>query len=194
MVSLPHLSSRLLVGIGSLVVTVGALHLTRAVSGAPPEIRSWPRQLLGQARADFEQGRNTRPWLVVLGWGALVTLLHFGGLAFGVYSRLFWWDLLTHATGGAGVAAVLFLGLRDRAPARTTPWWLVAAVFAVGAWFEVYEFVFKSFWYGWSLRYYALDTAVDIVVNATGAVAVVLVVAASRRLRTERPRAVRDRL
>ena len=177
MASLPHLSSRLLVGIGSLVVTVGALHLTRAVSGAPPEIRSWPRQLLGQVRADLEQGRNTRPWLVVLGWGALVSLLHFGGLAFGVYSRLFWWDLLTHAMGGAGVAGILALGLRDHSRTDGPPWWLAAAVATIGAGFEVYEFLFKSFWYQWSLQFYAVDTAVDIVVNTLGAVCVVVFLA-----------------
>jgi hypothetical protein len=195
MAPLPHASPRLLVGLGSLVVAVAATWATRTTPNAPRDIGSWPRALLVRLRTDLRRGGSpARRWVLVAVWSLAVTVLHFGGLALGVYSRLFWWDLLTHATGGAGVAAVLFLGLRDRAPARTTPWWLVAAVFAVGAWFEVYEFVFKSFWYGWSLRYYALDTAVDIVVNATGAVAVVLVVAASRRLRTERPRAVRDRL
>ncbi|WP_380680186.1 hypothetical protein [Salinigranum sp. GCM10025319] len=195
MTSLPHASPRLLVGLGSLVVAVAATWATRAAPNAPNGIDSWPRALLVRLRTDLRRGGSpARRWVLVAVWSLAVTVLHFGGLALGIYSRLFWWDLLTHATGGAGVAAVLLLGLRDRMPARATPWWLVAAVAAVGAWFEVYEFVFKRFWYGWSLRYYAVDTAVDVVVNATGAVAVVLVVVASRRLRTERPRSARDRL
>lgn len=195
MAPLPHTSPSLLVGLGSLIVAVAATWATRAAPNAPRDIGSWPWALFGRLRTDLRRGgSSTRRWLLVAVWSLAVTVLHFGGLALGIYSRLFWWDLLTHATGGAGVAAILFLGLRDRTPARETPWWLVAAVFAVGAWFEVYEFVFKRFWYEWSLRYYAVDTAVDVVVNASGAVAVVLVVAASHRLRTERPRTVRDRL
>lgn len=173
MVSSPHLSSRLLVGLGSLVVTLGALRLTHAAPGAPPDLRSWPRRLLGQIRTDLEQGRRTRQWLVVFGWGALVTLLHFGGLGFGIYSRLFWWDILTHAMGGAGVAGILFLGLDEGQTER--PLWLVGAVAAVGAGFEVYEFLFKSFWYRWSLQFYAVDTAMDMVVNTLGAVGFVVV-------------------
>ena len=188
MVSSPHLSSRLLVGLGSLVVTLGALRLTHAAPGAPPDLRSWPRRLFGQVRADLERGRKSRQWLAVLGWGALVTLLHFGGLYAGVYTRFFWWDLLTHAMGGFGVAGILFLGLRG----RDEPWWLVGAVAVVGAGFEVYEFLFKSFWYRWSLQFYAVDTAVDIVVNTLGAVVFVVVVGVWRRragrVSTERQR------
>jgi hypothetical protein len=176
MVSSPHLSAHLLVGVGALVVTVGALRLTSAISGAPPDLRSWPRRLIGQVRADLEQGRKSRQWLVVLGWGALVTLLHFGGLYAGVYTRFFWWDILTHAMGGAGVAGILFLGLRDGQRTAEPSWWIVAAVAAVGAGFEVYEFLFKSFWYRWSLRFYVIDTGVDIVVNTLGAVVFVVVV------------------
>ena len=190
MVSSPHLSSRLLVGLGSLVVTLGALRLTHAAPGAPLDLRSWPRRLLEQVRADLEQGRRTRQWLVVLGWGELVTLLHFGGLGFGIYSRLFWWDILTHAMGGAGVAGVLFLGLGEN---ETEPWWLVGAVAAVGAGFEVYEFLFKSFWYRWSLQFYAVDTAMDMVVNTLGAVGFVVVVGAWQR-RQNRASAGRQRL
>jgi hypothetical protein len=188
MVSSPHLSAHLLVGVGALVVTLAALHVTRSIPGAPPDLRSWPRRLLGQVRADLEGGRRGRQWLAVVGWGALVTVLHFGGLYAGVYTRLFWWDLLTHAMGGAGVAGILFLGLRD-GPRTAEPWWLVGAVAAVGAGFEVYEFLFKSFWYRWAFRFYAIDTAVDIVVNTLGAVAFVVVVGMWRR----RSRAARMR-
>ncbi len=193
--SIPHTSPQLLVGVGSVVVTLAAALATRATPGSPSDVGSWPRAIVTRLRADLRRrGPAARAWAAVALWSALVTGLHFGGLAWGIYSRLFWWDLLTHATGGAGVAAVLFLGLRDRTPARTTPWWLVTGVAAVGAGFEVYEFLFKGFWYGWSLRFYAVDTAIDIVVNAAGAAGVVVVIVASRRLRTERRPTVRERL
>ena len=177
----PHLSSRLLVGVGSLVVTLGTLRLTLTRPSVPSDLRSWVRRLLGRARTDLERGRRTRQWLLVLGWGALVTVLHFGGLYAGVYTRLFWWDILTHAMGGAGVAGILFFGLCDRPRTAGPPWWLVGAVAAVGAGFEVYEFLFKSFWYNWTLRFYAVDTAVDIVVNTLGAVVFVVLLGVWRR-------------
>jgi hypothetical protein len=181
MAPLPHASPRLLVGVGSLLVAVGAVRVTRAVTAAPHDLRSWPRRVLARFRTDLERGGPAvRAWLLVLSWGALVTVLHFGGLFFGVYSRLFWWDLLTHAMGGAGVAGILFLGLGDRTTTGT-PWWLVGSVAAIGAGFEVYEFLFKSFWYRWSLQFYAVDTAVDIVVNTLGAVAFVVVLGTWRR-------------
>jgi hypothetical protein len=193
--SIPHASPQLLVGVGSLVVTLAAALATRATPGAPSDIASWPRTIVARFRADLRhRGPAAHAWSAVALWSALVTALHFGGLAWGIYTRLFWWDLLTHATGGAGVAAVLFLGLRDRTPARATPWWLVTGVAAVGAGFEVYEFLFKGFWHGWSLRFYAVDTAVDVVVNAAGAIGVVVVIVASRRLRAERRRTGREQL
>jgi hypothetical protein len=64
----------------------------------------------------------------------------------------------------------------------------VSAVAAVGAGFEVYEFVFKDFWYRWSFRFYLVDTAVDIVVNTAGAAVLVLAVVASNRVRATRRR------
>jgi hypothetical protein len=180
----------LFVGIGSLVVAVVAAWTIRYAPNAPTDGRSWPRMVLGRLRADLERGgRPARVWVLVVGWGALVTGLHFGGLALGIYTRFFWWDLLTHAMGGAGVGGVLLHGLRDRTPTGTTPWWLVSAVAAVGAGFEVYEFVFKDFWYRWSFEFYAVDTAVDIVVNTAGVLVLVLAVVVSSRVRaTRRPR------
>jgi hypothetical protein len=195
MAPLPHASPRALVGLGSLVVTVVALAATRAMPNTPPRMRSWLWAILSRFRADLVGcGPAAGAWLVVGLWSALVTVLHFGGLALGVYSRLFWWDLLTHFMGGAGVAAALVLGLRDRTAVRTTPWWAVGAAAAVGAGFEVYEFVLKDFWYRWSLQFYAVDTAVDVVVNTAGAVGTVLVVRLWRRVRAGRPRRARNRL
>jgi hypothetical protein len=195
MAPLPHASPRALVGLGSLVVTVVALAATWAMPNAPLRMRSWPRAILIRFRADLAgSGPAAGAWVVVGLWSALVTALHFGGLALGVYSRLVWWDLLTHFMGGAGVAAALVLGLRDRTPVRATPWWAVGAAAAVGAGFEVYEFVLKDFWYRWSLQFYAVDTAVDVVVNTAGAVGSVLVVRIWRRVRVARPTRGRNRL
>jgi hypothetical protein len=125
--------------------------------------------------------RATAAWFGVALWSVLVTALHFGGLHYRVYTTLPWWDLLTHAMGGVGVAAVLAMTHR-RAPAADSSWWLVPAVLAIGAGFEVYEFVFKTFWYDWTLRFYVVDTAIDLVVNTTGAVAVAAALTGYRRL------------
>jgi hypothetical protein len=187
--SLPHASPRLLAGVGSLAIAVVAAWTIEHAPNAPAGRRSWPRSVIERLRTDLERGgRPARVWLLVVAWGALVTGLHFGGLALGIYTRFFWWDVLTHAMGGAGVGGVLLHGLRDRTPPGTAPWWLVSAVAAVGAGFEVYEFVFKDFWYRWSFRFYLVDTAVDIVVNTAGAAVLVLAVVASNRVRATRRR------
>jgi hypothetical protein len=184
-----------LVGLGSLIVAAVAAWTTRYVPNAPTDVRSWPRTVLGRLRTDLaDGGRPARVWILVVAWGALVSVFHFGGLALGIYSRFFWWDVLTHAMGGAGVGGVLLHGLRDRTPAGTTPWWLVSTVAAVGAGFEVYEFVFKDFWYRWSFRFYAVDTAIDVVVNTVGATVLVLAVVVASRVRTARRRRDPDRL
>lgn len=44
---------------------------------------------------------------------------------------------------------------------------------AIGAGFEAYEYLFKSFWWEWTLRQYAVDTAVDLVLDTAGALVVV---------------------
>ncbi|SEL92329.1 hypothetical protein SAMN04488691_11182 [Haloferax larsenii] len=100
-----------------------------------------------------------QPWLwVFVGvWAVFVSALHFGGLAYDIYTKIWWWDLLTHSLSGFGVAGVLFLVLP-------------MAVAAIGTWFEVYERLFTDFWVNWSLAYYLEDTAVDIVADTAGAV------------------------
>jgi hypothetical protein len=44
-------------------------------------------------------------------------------------------------------------------------------VLCIGTWFEVYERVFKDFWWGWSLSYYLEDTTIDLVLDTGGALA-----------------------
>ena len=112
-------------------------------------------------------------WGALALWSLFVTALHFGGLAYDVYTTVPWWDLLTHSTSGFGVAALLWLSYSRPVHARAAPLWLVPTVFLVGAGFEVYEYLFKSFWWEWTLRYYAVDTAVDLALDAAGAAVVV---------------------
>lgn len=181
MSSLPHTSTRLVVGVGSLLLTAAATYLTVTAPGFPGGVRSWPRTLLGRLRRDLPRtDRVTAAWVGVACWSGLVTALHFGGLHYRVYTTLPWWDLLTHAMGGLGVAAVLAMTHRRSVAGGGSTLWLVPAVLAIGAGFEVYEFVFKTFWHGWTLRFYVADTAVDLVVNTSGAAVVAAGLAASR--------------
>ena len=107
-------------------------------------------------------------WPLLVAYSLLVCALHFGGLQYEIYTRLWWWDLLTHSLSGIGVAA--WLCLLPVTPVDATR--LVAVplvVLAIGAGFEVYEFLFKDFYVEWTTAYYAFDTAVDLVVDFLGA-------------------------
>jgi hypothetical protein len=106
--------------------------------------------------------------IALVAYSLVVCVLHFGGLAYGIYTAVWWWDLLTHSLSGFGVAAWLHL-------VRVVPLdggRLVAlplAVVAIGAGFEVYEYLFKDFYVEWTTAYYAADTAIDLVVDGLGA-------------------------
>jgi hypothetical protein len=109
-------------------------------------------------------------WSALLAYSLVVCALHFGGLEYEIYTALPWWDLLTHSLSGIGVAAWLCL-LR---PVPLHPGRVVAlplAVLAIGAGFEVYEYLFKDFYAGWTTTYYAVDTVVDLLLDALGAAA-----------------------
>lgn len=166
---IPHISPRLGVAVIALVLALGGRHVTGWTWGDPVSLVEWQRVLRRQLVSDLRPPRTrTRQWSFLAFWAALVTVLHFGGLASGMYTRFFWWDLMTHAMSGAGVAGILMVGLRTIVPEGTSPWWVVAAVFTIGAGFEVYEFVFRPFWYSWPLSLYAHDTFLDIVANTVG--------------------------
>ena len=109
-------------------------------------------------------------WLLLVAYSLVVCALHFGGLEYDVYTQLWWWDLLTHSLSGIGVAAWLCLvpvvPLDARRPAA-----VVLTVLAIGAGFEVYEYLFKSFYVEWTVAYYAADTVIDLVVDSLGALA-----------------------
>jgi hypothetical protein len=182
MVPSPHLSPKLAVGVGALLLTLVATAATRRSAGYPAghPLRSWPSVLLGRLRRELPRGdRRSLAWLAIAVWSVVVSILHFGGIHYNVYTRLPWWDLLTHAMGGAGVGAVLAMTFRVRT--LQSPGWIPSGVLAIGAGFEVYEFVFKTFWYRWSLSFYVTDTAIDLVINTVGAVVVAAAVTVHRR-------------
>ena len=111
-------------------------------------------------------------WPLLVAYSLVVCALHFGGLAYDIYTRIWWWDLLTHSLSGIGVAAWLCLVPVVPVDARR-PAAVVLVVLAIGAGFEVYEYLFKSFYVEWTLAYYAADTVIDLVVDSLGAAAFV---------------------
>jgi hypothetical protein len=118
------------------------------------------------------------PTFAVVGaWGAAVSALHFGGLAFDIYTRYWWWDVMTHSTSGFGVAAVFYALFPRLFRRNLTALVLVPlAVLLIGAGFEVYEYVFKDFWWNWSPDYYREDTILDLIMDLGGALAFSLLV------------------
>lgn len=120
-------------------------------------------------------------WVGVALYAAVVSALHFGGLAYDIYTRIWWWDLMTHTASGFGVAAVGYLFV-PRAFRRKRVAFLVvpALVLAVGAGFEVYERFFRSFWVSWSFAFYVEDTVVDLVCDVVGALVFAAVIRAVR--------------
>ncbi|MGM0372286.1 MAG: hypothetical protein ACQEQJ_07270 [Halobacteriota archaeon] len=173
MTALPHVSLHAVVLFLSVVIAAIATRLTLVARGSPEAPHRWPLvfldRLLGGLRSG---GRKRYYWVGILVYGAVVSGLHFGGLHFAVYDAIAQWDLLTHALSGAGVAAILSLTFRQQ-ESRQPQWWILPAVLAIGAGFEVYEFVFKSFWHTWSWQFYLTDTALDLAVNVLGAAAFV---------------------
>lgn len=167
--TLPHLTARAAVGVASLVLAVVGGRLVVTTPGFPGAPHRWLRRFGRRLLADLRGGRATAGWLAAGAVAVTVTVCHFVGVRTGLYHRVAWWDLLTHSLGGIGVAGLAYLTHRGREVTAGTVWWVVPSVFAVGAGFEVYEFLFKSFWHDLTLRTYAVDTAVDLVVNTTGA-------------------------
>lgn len=110
-----------------------------------------------------------RVWVVVAIWSVAATGLHFGGLEAAIYSRYWWYDVFVHAFSGFGVAAISYL-LRPGVftTRRRLLVLLPGLVLVIGAGFEGYEYVFKSFYQGWTPDYYLTDTILDMIANTTG--------------------------
>jgi hypothetical protein len=132
----------------------------------------------------LDSRRRARPteFAAVAAFGVAVTVLHFTSTGLTLYARVWWWDLLTHALSGLGVAAIAYHLRPLRVPSRAVPTIrlerplalfvaIPAVVLAVGAWFEVYERLFTDFWINWSHAYYMEDTLVDLVMDTVGALA-----------------------
>jgi len=169
MAALPHFSARIVVFGFSLAVTVLATWVTRRTRGVPATPQRWPATFLRRLTAGLRAGcRERASWVGALAYGGLVSVLHFGGLHFDVYVAIAQWDLLTHALSGAGVALLLYLTFHYGIDRARPLGWIVPAVLAIGAGFELYEYLFKSFWHAWSWQFYLEDTAVDLLLNAIG--------------------------
>lgn len=131
---------------------------------------------------DYEPER-LGSWLVALSWSVVVCALHFGGLHYDIYTRIWWWDLLTHSASGAGVAAVFYLFRPGALRSRLGLFVVVPAfVLGVGAGFELYEYAFKDFWWHWSQSFYVRDTGLDLGMDVLGAYLFIAVVRLRARL------------
>jgi hypothetical protein len=163
------------------------------MTGFPDAPRRWLSGLVSHAVDDVRrQNRVAGVWTALTLWSVAVSGLHFAGVIFEVYAAVSWWDLLTHSMSGVGIAAVAAFSTRTQAVAHGAVWWIVPTVLAIGAGFEVYEFLFKSFWYEWTLHHYAVDTVVDLCMNTFGATLVAVSVTCYRvvtdRLQSDSPR------
>lgn len=181
MPSTPHLSAHAIVFVVSVIVTVISTSWAMRAAGFPGHPLQWPKTFFTRFGGDLrEGGRKARDWTVLGLYSAAVAGLHFGGIQWNIYTLVHWWDLLTHALSGAGVAALLYMTFHAPIDGNRSPRWLVPAVLAFGAGFELYEFVFKDFWYAWTVRFYLVDTVIDLVAGAAGAILVVIVILAVR--------------
>ncbi len=164
----PHFSAKILILLLSLAVTITATWVTVSLRETPTNPIGWPRTFLQRGIAGFRIGGRERVyWGGMLVYSTAVSAMHFGGLHFDVYGTVAQWDFLTHILSGFGVAMLLYLTFHLEEPDRSLRW-IIPAVLAFGAGFEVYEFVFKDFWYGWTLQYYLIDTVVDFANNVIG--------------------------
>ncbi|SMO48179.1 hypothetical protein [Halorubrum cibi] len=189
LVSLWGIGSLLVVytpGHGGVMVVVGAtivfgatVSVLAAGSGTLSETR---RSLASRDPAEgipsrivsgVASGPEWRPaWIAIAFLSLAVTTFHFLGLAWGTYTRYWFWDAVTHSLSGFGVAGIVYL---LRPSAFTTPRRLFsllpALVFTIGAVFEVYEYAFREFYVRWSIERYLTDTISDLGYDTLGALA-----------------------
>jgi hypothetical protein len=116
--------------------------------------------------------------------------LHFLALGFYLYWTFWWFDLLTHFLGGlwVGLAALWLIYFSGYIPkpalkSRTALYVAIGAIAGIGIIWELYEISLDVF-LGIPIRPdYALDTAIDLVMDVLGALtgwAVFMVVARDR--------------
>lgn len=127
--------------------------------------------LLTWALSGIGRGPEWRlTWIAIALLSVTVTVLHFLGLEWGIYTRYWFWDVMTHTLSGFGVAGIIYL-LRPAAFGNTRRLFLFlpALVFTIGAVFEVYEYVFREFYIRWSFERYLSDTLEDLAYDTLGA-------------------------
>ena len=174
MPSSPLWSPKLLVFLFAVGVTLIASWVTLRLPETPPAVHRWPTVLVDRLIEGLAGGGRERYyWGGMAVYSAFVSVLHFGGLQLAVYQSIENWDTLTHLLGGAGVAALLYLTFHLQTPERRLRW-ILPAVLAIGAGFEIYEYLLKDFWHGWTLEYYLRDTVLDLANNLLGSLLVVL--------------------
>lgn len=179
----PQLSGRLAVFVLSFAVTIVASKWAMIAPGYPGDLHRWPVQFLERGIGGLRRGGRTAAFWAGIGiYSAAITALHFWGISSGTYTTLQWYDSFTHAASGAGVAVLLYLTFHRPTSGDRPTLWIVPAVLAFGAGFEVYEFVFKDFWYEWPLQYYLVDTVADLFFGVVGGAVVVALVAGYRSL------------
>jgi hypothetical protein len=164
----PYAPPHVVVALSCLALSVGLLPIIAQRFLRVPVGRI-PRHLCRRIERDCRAAGPWRGyWAGLLAWATAVSVLHFGGLEWGLYARLWWWDLLTHLLSGVGVGGILLVGLRDVTPAEPPVAWPVLALGSIGAGFEVYEYVYRSFWHTWTLWTYTHDTVTDLLVGCLG--------------------------
>lgn len=168
MLPAPYTTPHAVVALWCLAVAVGSCLVIDRQFGHVP-LRAVPGRLCRRFVVDLRGGRPwSTYWGFLLAWGLWMCVLHFGGLEFGLYGRFGWWDLMTHFLSGLGVAGILLVGLREIIVGDPTLPWVLLALLAIGAGFEVYEYVFRSFWQAWTPRTYAWDTLTDLLMGCLG--------------------------
>lgn len=98
--------------------------------------------------------------------------IHFG-IGEMYFWRIWWWDILMHMLGGLWVGLV-FAYAATYTPYRVSVIHCIIAAFAVGAGWEVFEYVFHMG--GSVFMSYPLDTAKDLFDDAVGGALAGLVV------------------
>lgn len=170
--------SRVMVVVGGLIILGATLSVVAASIGTVSEIAqpaTAREPTKGAPFSWFVSGVAHGPewrlaWIAVVLLSVTVTAFHFLGLAWRVYTRYWFWDIVTHSLSGFGVAAVLYL-LRPAAfeTPRRLFLFLPLFVFTIGAMFEVYEYVFREFYHHWSVERYLRDTVADLTYDTIGA-------------------------
>lgn len=137
----------------------------------PPRVRGAVRSLAVSSRHAANGTPSIGPvWPALVAYSVVVCALHFGGLEYELYTRFPWWDLLTHSLSGVGVAGWLAV-VRFVPIGPTQVVTLALVVVAIGAGFEVYEYLFTDFYVEWTPTSYATDTVIDLALGAAGAAA-----------------------